>query len=71
MDFTTWKLFKNDLGIPTSQIKKGWVLVKIANQPGLCQAREFAVEKVYMGGGSFSAVQMAGFSEAGTYMKCN
>jgi uncharacterized protein YkvS len=71
MDFTTWKLFKNDLGIPTSQIKQGWLLVKIANQQGLCQAREFAVEKVYMGGGTFSAVQMAGFSEAGTYMKCN
>lgn len=71
MDFTTWKLFKNDLGIPTSQIKKGWVLVKIPNQQGLCQAREFAVEKAYMGGGRFSAVQMAGFSEAGTYMKCN
>jgi hypothetical protein len=71
MDYTTWKLFKNDLGIPTSQIKKGWILVKIANQQGLCQAREFAVEKEYMGGGRFSAVQMAGFSEAGTYMKCN
>lgn len=71
MDFTTWKLFKNDLGIPTSQIKKGRILVKIANQQGLCQAREFAVEKAYMGGGRFSAVQMAGFSEAGTYMKCN
>jgi hypothetical protein len=71
MDYTTWKLFKNDLGIPTSQIKKGWLLVKIANQHGLCQAREFAVEKAYMGGGRFSAVQMAGFSEAGTYMKCN
>lgn len=71
MDFTTWKLFKNDLGIPTSQIKKGWLLVKIANQHGLCQAREFAVEKEYMGGGRFSAVRMAGFSEAGTYMKCN
>lgn len=71
MDFTTWKLFKNDLGIPTSQIKKGWILVKIPNQQGLCQAREFAVEKAYMGGGRFSAAQMAGFSEAGTYMKCN
>ena len=71
MDFTTWKLFKNDLGIPTSQIKQGRLLVKIANQQGLCQAREFAVEKAYMGGGTFSAVQMAGFSEAGTYMKCN
>jgi len=71
MDFTTWKLFKNDLGIPTSQIKQGWLLVKIPNQQGLCQAREFAVEKVYTGGGTFSAVQMAGFSEAGTYMKCN
>ena len=71
MDFTTWKLYKNDLGIPTSQIKKGWVLVKIANQQGLCQAREFAVEKTYMGGGTFSAMQMAGFSEAGHYMKCN
>jgi len=71
MDFTTWKLFKNDLGIPTSQIKQGWLLVKIANQQGLCQAREFAVEKVYTGGGTFSAMQMAGFSEGGTYMKCN
>lgn len=71
MDYTTWKLFKNDLGIPTSQIKKGWILVKIPNQQGMCQAREFAVEKEYLGGGRFSAVQMAGFSEAGTYMKCN
>ena len=71
LDFTTWKLFKNDLGIPTSQIKQGWLLVKIANQQGLCQAREFAVEKVYTGGGTFSAMQMAGFSEAGHYMKCN
>lgn len=71
MDYTTWKLFKNHLGIPTSQIKKGWILVKIPNQQGLCQAREFAVEKEYLGGGRFSAVQMAGFSQAGTYMKCN
>lgn len=71
MNFTTWKLFTNNLGIPTSQIKQGSVLVKIANQQGLCQEREFAVEKAYMGGGKFSAVQMAGFSEAGTYMKCN
>ena len=71
MNFTTWKLFTNDLGIPTSQIKKGSILVKIPNQHGLCQEREFAVEKAYMGGGRFSAVQMAGFSEAGTYMKCN
>ena len=71
MDFTTWKLFKNDLGIPTSQIKQGWLLVKLPNQQGLCQAREFAVEKVYMGGGSFSAMKMAGFSEAGKYIKCN
>lgn len=71
MEFTTWKLFKNDLGIPTSQIKQGSVLVKIANQQGLCQERGFAVEKAYLGGGRFSAVQMAGFSEAGTYMKCN
>jgi len=71
MDFTTWKLFKNNLGIPTSQIKKGRILVKIPGQQGLCQAREFAVEKAYMGGGRFSAVQMAGFSEVGRYMKCN
>jgi preprotein translocase subunit YajC len=71
MDFTTWKLFKNDLGIPTSQIKQGWLLVKIVNQKGLCQARGFAVEKEYIGGGRFSAVQMAAFSEAGIYMRCN
>jgi hypothetical protein len=71
MDYTTWKLFKNDLGIPTSQIKMGRILAKIPNQHGLCQVREFAVEKAYLGGGRFSAVQMAGFSEAGTYVKCN
>ena len=70
LDFTTWKLFKNNLGIPTTQIKQGWILVKRPNQNGLCQMREFAVEKEYMGGGTFSAMKMAGFTEAGKYMKC-
>ena len=70
LDFTTWKLFKNNLGIPTSQIKQGWLLVKLPNQNGMCQAREFAVEKEYTGGGTFSAMKIAGFSQAGKYMKC-
>jgi hypothetical protein len=49
LDFITWKLFKNDLGIPTSQIKKGSLLVKIANQQGLCQEREFGRRKSIYG----------------------
>ena len=71
MDFTTWKVFKNIYGIPTEQIKQGWLLVKMPNQPGLCQARQFSVKKIYMGGGTFSAMKLNGYSEAGIYMNCN
>ncbi len=71
MDYARWKVFKNGLGIPTEQLKQGWILVKMPNQQGLCQARQFSVKKTYMGGGTYSAMKLNGYSEAGIYMMCN
>jgi hypothetical protein len=71
LDYTTWKLYKNAFGIPTSQVKLGWVLVKRPNQQGLCQMRDFSVKKDYQGGGTFSAIQMASRGAMGIYVKCN
>ncbi|MEJ7625133.1 MAG: hypothetical protein WKF34_14165 [Pyrinomonadaceae bacterium] len=71
MDSSGWKVFKNFLGIPTEQIKGGWLLVKMPNQSGLCQGRQFSVKKTYMGGGRYSAMKLNGYSEAGIYMVCN
>jgi len=71
MNTTGWKVFKNFLGIPTEQIKGGWLMVKMPNQEGLCQARQFSVKKTYMGGGRYSAMKLNGYSEGGIYTACN
>lgn len=71
MDYTTWKIWKNSLGIPTSQTKRGRVLAKVPNRP-FCQEQEFVVVKDYTGGGSFGATKIQnGVGSAGLFMNCN
>lgn len=70
-DYATWKIFKNSLGIPTNQYKRGWALVKVPKRP-FCQAKEWIVKQTYAGGGRFSAT-MSNFSSGpsgGIFMKC-
>lgn len=69
MDYTTWKVWKNSLGIPTSQTKRGRVLVKVANRP-YCQQHEFVVKKEYKGGGYGAMFAEHGVGRAGMFMKC-
>ena len=71
-DYATWKVYKNKIGIPTDQYKRGWALVKVPNRP-YCQAKEWIVRQTYIGGGRFSAT-MSHFSSGpvgGIFMKCN
>lgn len=64
-----YKLFKNNLGIPTSQVISGVALVKVANRP-LCQSQIFELKKEYLGGGRFSAVKPLYVGREGTFVKC-
>lgn len=64
-----YKLFKNNLGIPTSQVISGVALVKIANRP-FCQSQIFELHKEYMGGGRWSAVKPIYIGRAGTFVQC-
>ncbi|MCD9184840.1 MAG: hypothetical protein LUM44_00285 [Pyrinomonadaceae bacterium] len=71
MDYTTWKIWKNSLGIPTHQTKRGRALVKVPNRP-FCQEQEFVVEKVYTGGGRYGTMKLQGnVGGAGMFMSCN
>lgn len=71
MDYTTWKIWKNSLGIPTHQTKRGRALVKVPNRP-FCQEQEFVVEKEYIGGGRYGAMKIQGnVGGAGMFMNCN
>lgn len=69
-NYKTWRVFKNSIGIPTAQYKRGRMLVKRPNQNGLCQDREWIVKQEYIGGGRFGPMKMEGLGEGGTYMKC-
>lgn len=64
-----YKLFKNSLGIPTTQVISGVALVKIAGRP-LCQSQIFELNKEYMGGGRWSAVKPLYIGREGTFVKC-
>lgn len=70
MDYTTWKIWKNSLGIPLRQTKRGRALVKVPNRP-FCQEQEFVVEKEYTGGGRYGALKIQGkVGGAGMFMSC-
>lgn len=70
MDYTTWKIWKNSLGIPTHQTKRGRALVKVPSRP-FCQEQEFVVEKEYIGG-RYGAMKIQGkVGGAGMFMSCN
>jgi hypothetical protein len=71
MTYTTWKIWKNSIGIPTSQTKKGLVLVKVPNMP-FCQIQEFVVKKDYSGGGTFGPMKTeGGVGGVGAFASCN
>lgn len=71
MTYTTWKIWKNSIGIPTSQTKRGLVLVKVPNMP-FCQIQEFVVKKEYSGGGTFGAMKTeGGVAGVGAFASCN
>ncbi len=69
-NYRTWKVYKNSIGIPTNQYKRGNMLVKRPEQPGLCQNREWIVKQEYIGGGRFGPMKMEGMGEGGKYVKC-
>lgn len=70
LDYTTWKIWKNTLGIPTSQTKRGRVLAKVSGRP-LCQEQEFVVVMEYAGGGRYRAAKIQnGVGGAGLLMAC-
>lgn len=69
-DYTDWRVFKNRLGIPTNQTKRGLFLAKRPGQNGLCQIREWIVKQEYMGGGKFGPTKIESFGGAGIYAKC-
>lgn len=70
LDYTTWKIWKNSLDIPTHQTKRGRALVKVPNRP-FCQEQEFVVEKEYTGGGRYGAMKIQGkVGGAGMFMSC-
>lgn len=69
-NYTTWRVFKNSLGIPTNQYKRGLFLTKRAGQGNLCQIREWIVKQEYVGGGRFGPMKVEGNGGGGTYAKC-
>ncbi|CAN5361492.1 hypothetical protein BH10ACI3_BH10ACI3_24760 [soil metagenome] len=69
-NYTTWRVFKNSLGIPTNQYKRGLFLTKRAGQGNLCQIREWIVKQEYVGGGRFGPMKVDSNGGGGTYAKC-
>ncbi|HQZ97760.1 MAG TPA: hypothetical protein PLP21_15670 [Pyrinomonadaceae bacterium] len=69
-NYSNWRVFKNSLGIPTSQYKRGLFLAKRPGQNGLCQIREWIVKQEYIGGGKFGPSKIESFGGAGIYAKC-
>ncbi len=64
-----FRLFKNSLGIPTTQVTSGVALVKVANRP-FCQSQIFELNKEYIGGGRWSAVKPIYIGREGIFVKC-
>lgn len=69
-NYTDWRVFKNRLGVPTNQTKRGLFLAKRPGQNGLCQIREWIVKQEYIGGGRFGPTKIESFGGAGIYAKC-
>lgn len=69
-NYTDWRVFKNRLGVPTNQTKRGLFLAKRPGQNGLCQIREWIVKQEYIGGGKFGPTKIESFGGAGIYAKC-
>lgn len=69
-NYANWRVFKNSLGIPTNQYKRGLYLAKRPGQNGLCQIREWIVRQEYIGGGKFGPSKIESFGGAGIYAKC-
>lgn len=69
-NYTNWRVFKNRIGIPTNQTKRGLFLAKRPGQNGLCQIREWIVKQEYIGGGRFGPSKIESFGGAGIYAKC-
>jgi hypothetical protein len=69
-NYSNWKVYKNSLGIPTNQYKRGLFLAKRPGQNGLCQIREWIVKQEYVGGGRFGPSKIESFGGAGIYAKC-
>ena len=69
-NYSNWRIFKNSLGVPTNQYKRGLFLAKRPGQNGLCQIREWIVKQEYTGGGRFGPSKVESFGGAGIYAKC-
>ncbi len=69
-NYSNWRVFKNSIGIPTNQYKRGLYLAKLSGQNGLCQIREWIVKQEYIGGGKFGPSLVESYSQAGIYAKC-
>ncbi len=69
-NYSNWKVYKNSIGIPTNQYKRGLFLAKRPGQNGLCQIREWIVKQEYIGGGKFGPSKIESFGGAGIYAKC-
>ncbi|MDM7922694.1 MAG: hypothetical protein QUS14_10380 [Pyrinomonadaceae bacterium] len=67
--YADWRVFTNNIGIPTSRTKRGWALVKVPNRP-MCQGREWIVKQDYAGGGRYSASKVDSLGYTGILMKC-
>jgi hypothetical protein len=69
-NYTTWRVFKNSLGIPTNQYKRGLFLTRRPGQGNVCQIREWIVKQEYIGGGRFGPMKIEGFGGGGKYARC-
>lgn len=69
-NYSNWRVFKNSIGIPTNQYKRGLFLAKRPGQNGLCQIREWIVKQEYIGGGRFGPSKIESFGGAGIYARC-
>lgn len=57
-DAASWKIAKNDLGLPTHRWKSGFALIQVKGDP-MCQLRQWTVNESYAGGGRYQAASQA------------
>jgi hypothetical protein len=71
MTDTDWKVYKNNVGIPTNRYRHGIVLLRPPAPVGTkwCQHRTFAVKEAYAGGGRWSNRELE-YSGSAELMKC-